>query len=473
MVDHPFRLIRAGLLACIALPLALALPACGDDDDDVDGGATELPLNPNDHHHEACADMDRRVVPVTTDMDTDAIFQLFVDAEPGDIIHFEAGRWQMERELSLDAPCVVLKGAGTTETILDWEGTTSGKGIFVGTGADHFTAEDFTILNTFDNGLEVRGTEGIIMRRLHVEWTGDAASSNGRYAVYPVECRNLLMEHNVARRASDAGIYVGQCHNAVIRWNVAEENVSGIQVENTLGAEVYENLSINNTLGFLVHDLPNLATTNGLDTRVYRNAVIANNFQNFANDFDLAFNVPSGTGMIVLARDNVEIFDNVFEDNRSVNFAAVNYLLLNPDFDMGSNPDFDVYPRRIHLYDNTFSGGGDNPDIGRDLGFFLAAIRLQQPAGLDRIPDIVFDNIAPADSTGDNPLQFCIGDDYDGHVLNLNMDLEALIAEDIATLSANLDNEIAPYRCSLDPVPETPMLETVGPGEGTRPDHNR
>ena len=450
----PWPILGAALFAC-------TMGACAEDDGDA---TPALPLNPDEYHHEACTSLTRRVVTITPEMDTDAILERFVDAQRGDILQFEAGTWAIDRELTLDASCVVVRGRGNTETVLDWSGTTTGKGIFVSGGADHFTAEDFAILNTFDNGIEIRGTEGIILRRMRVEWTEGASSNNGRYAVYPVECRNLLMEHNIARRAADAGIYVGQCHNAVLRWNLAEENVSGIQVENTLGAEVYENLAFNNTLGFLVHDLPGLGTTNGDNARLYRNASIGNNFRNFSRETDITFSIPSGTGMIVLARDNVEVFDNIFENNRSVHFAAVSYLLLNRSV---NDPAFDPYPHRVHLYNNSFSGGGDNPDLSRDLGLFLMAIRNQQPDSV--IPPIVYDRLLPEGATGDNPHQICVGDDYGGHFLNLNMDLDALAAQDVATLSANLSNEIAPFRCSLPSVPVTAMLATVGPGQGSRP----
>lgn len=456
--------LRLLLAVLLALPVGLAA-ACGDDEDDA---GQDIPLNLDEYHHPACAEMQRRVVPVDASMDTEAILEVFVDAQPGDIIQFEAGSWRIERELSLDAPCVVVRGAGPGETVLDWTGTTSGKGILASGRADNFTAEDFTILNTFDNGIEVRGTENIILRRLHVEWTGDASSSNGRYAIYPVECRNLLMEHNVARRAADAGIYVGQCHNAVLRWNTAHENVSGIQVENTLGAEVYENLAYNNVLGMLIHDLPGRPTTNGDNTRVYRNALISNNFRNFSRQDDITFVIPSGSGMIVLARDNVEIFDNTFEDHQSVHFAAVSYLLISQNV---SDPAFDPYPRRIHLYNNTFSGGGNNPDITRDLGLLLTSLQGLQPGEV--IPPIVHDFVLPEGATGDNPHQFCIGDDYDGHFLNLNMDLEALAAQNIGQIAAGVDNDITPFRCSVPAVPETPMLATVGPGNGALPTMNR
>ena len=63
------------------------------------------------------------------------------------------------------------------------------------------------------------------------------------------------MEDNVAIGASDAGIYVGQSANVVVRRNRAEWNVAGIEIENTVDAHVYENVATNNTGGILVFNL--------------------------------------------------------------------------------------------------------------------------------------------------------------------------------------------------------------------------
>ena len=41
--------------------------------------------------------------------------------------------------------------------------------------------------------------------------------------------------------ASDAGIYVGQSSQVVVRTSRAERNVAGFELENTKGAELYDN----------------------------------------------------------------------------------------------------------------------------------------------------------------------------------------------------------------------------------------
>src|SRR3546814_1516361 len=79
------------------------------------------------------------------------------------------------------------------------------------------------------------------MRRVRAEWTGGPSTDNGAYGLYPVQVDNVLIEDSVVKGASDAGIYVGQSTNIIVRNNRAEGNVAGIEIENSTGADVYGN----------------------------------------------------------------------------------------------------------------------------------------------------------------------------------------------------------------------------------------
>ncbi len=84
------------------------------------------------------------------------------------------------------------------------------------------------------------------------------------------------------RGSSDAGIYVGQSTNIIVRRNKVWENVAGIEIENSINADVYDNEATNNTGGILVFSLPDLPIKNGRDARVFRNKILDNNHPNFA-----------------------------------------------------------------------------------------------------------------------------------------------------------------------------------------------
>lgn len=134
--------------------------------------------------------------------------------------------------------------------------------------------------------------EDLTIRRVRTWWSDGASEQNGAYGIYPVMCSDVLIEHCVAQFASDAGIYVGQTRRAVVRYNRAEQNVAGIEIENTVGADVYENEATNNTGGILVFSLPGLQLKNGSHTRVFKNRLHDNNHPNFAHQGTMVASVP-------------------------------------------------------------------------------------------------------------------------------------------------------------------------------------
>src|SRR5690606_17583393 len=123
----------------------------------------------------------------------------------------------------------------------------------------------------------------------------------GAYGLYPVQCTDVLIEDSVARAASDAGIYVGQSTNIIVRRNLAEYNVAGIEIENSFDADVHDNVARHNTGGVLVFNLPGLQVKNGARTRIFDNQIYENNTPNFAPPGNIVGKVPTGTGFASIA----------------------------------------------------------------------------------------------------------------------------------------------------------------------------
>ena len=69
---------------------------------------------------------------------------------------------------------------------------------------------------------------------------------------------------------------MGQSRNVVVRNSRAEYNVAGIEIENTVHADVHDNVARNNTGGILVFNMPDLPVA-GHSTRVFDNEVTGNN----------------------------------------------------------------------------------------------------------------------------------------------------------------------------------------------------
>ena len=180
--------------------------------------------------------------------------------ESGDTLIIQSGYYEFEDGLSLDVNDVTVKGEGIEDTILDFKNQQSGaQGLFV--TSDRVTLKDFSILDAKGDALKVIGAKGISMINLKTEWTGGPKSTNGAYGFYPVESEDVLIDGCIAIGASDAGIYVGQSKNIIVRNSIAQYNVAGIEIENSYYADVYNNLASHNTGGILVFDLPCLLYT--------------------------------------------------------------------------------------------------------------------------------------------------------------------------------------------------------------------
>lgn len=310
-----------------------------------------------------------------------ALQEALILAQPGDEVVMAAGRYEIANQLSLASDEVTLRGAGMGATILSFKGQTGGaEGLLVtGNGA---VLKDFAVEDTKGDAIKAKGVDGFAVIRVRAEWTTGPRPENGAYGIYPVQSTNVLLDGVVVKGASDAGIYVGQSQKIIVRNSRAEYNVAGLEIENCYFADVTGNVLTNNTGGILVFDLPDLPQQGGHDIRVFRNQSFANNTKNFAPEGNIVGLVPAGTGMLVMANADVEIFENDFHDNRSVGLAIISYVNETED------ENYDTGPRRIHVHNNRFAANGLEPDDS-DFGGLLREL-----FG-DRVPQIVWDGVMP------------------------------------------------------------------------------
>lgn len=343
----------------------------------------------------------------------DILMTQLLDAKAGDVIEIPAGTFSFDRSLSLAVDGVTIKGKGMDKTILSFKDQVAGaEGLLV--TASNFTIEDLAIEDTKGDALKVNEGENIVIRRVRTEWTGGPKTENGAYGIYPVQTKNVLLESNVAIGASDAGIYVGQSQNVVVRYNRAEKNVAGIEIENTFDADVYENTATDNTGGILVFNMPNLAQP-GARTRVFKNQAIANNRGNFGHPGTPVATIPAGSGVVVNSNDQVEIFDNDIRDNKTTNIIISSIFSSGLSKD-GMSADFDGFPEGVYIYGNRMGGGGKNPD-----GLDLQALKIAKFGPMGALPDVLWDGFAdPAkqvDGATPTALRICV-DNEGAEVIN-------------------------------------------------------
>ena len=311
------------------------------------------------------------------------IQEALILANPGDIVHISEGFYKLEDSLSIDIDNLTLQGDGLNKTILSFKDQMSGaQGLSV--TSDGVTLQDFAVEDAKGDAIKVKGVHGISFIRVRTEWTNGPDELNGAYGLYPVESKNVLIDSCVAIGASDAGIYVGQSENIIVKNSRAEFNVAGIEIENSYYADVFDNHAENNTGGILVFDLPDIPQQGGHHVRVFRNKSINNNTDNFAPEGNIVGEVPRGTGIIIQANSHVEIFENDIGGNDTVNIAIVTYGYETED------ENYYPHPRAIQIHNNRFTKSGNNPDLETgELAKILYELSDKN------MPDIFWDGILP------------------------------------------------------------------------------
>ncbi len=291
----------------------------------------------------------------------EALQTALLDLKPGDTLVLATGRYVLDDGLSLDIDGVTIDGTGPDKTILDFSGQKSaGEGLLV--TSDDVVLRDFAVENARGDAIKSKGADRIVYYNLRVEWTGGPKETNGAYGIYPVSSTDVLIDKVVARGASDAGIYVGQSRNIVVRNSLAELNVAGIEIENSYNADVHDNVATKNTGGVLVFDLPDLPQMGGHSVRIFNNRIVDNSTPNFAPKGNIVASVPSGTGVMVMANRNVHVFGNTIGDNSTANVMVVAYK--RPFTDKTYNP----LPRDVVVRDNTHGRSGWAPGfVGGDM----------------------------------------------------------------------------------------------------------
>lgn len=348
-----------------------------------------------------------------------------IEAKPGSVIDLPEGRFEMTGTLSLTVPNVTIRGKGNRKTVLSYKNQRTGAAGILATG-NHFTLEALGIEDTKGDGVKINGVDGVTVRDVRAEWTGGPNEKNGSYGIYPVQCKNVLIENSISIGAADAGIYVGQSKNILVRGNRAEYNVAGIEIENSEGADVYNNIATNNAGGLLVFGLPDLPVQGSRNTRVFSNQVFANNTQNFAPKGNMVAKVPTGTGVLLLATHQAEVFQNEIHDNNTVNVTLISYQSTgNPMNDRK----YDPFITTVYVHDNRIGAGGTNPaGVAADV----LAPKLGKP-----LPGIMWDGIVDPKASADP--QICIGSNGDAKFANY----------DAAGGFKKISGDLKPHACHI------------------------
>ena len=364
-------------------------------------------------------------------------------ATPGTVIELPEGQFEFDTQLSLTVDDVTIRGKGMERSVLSFRNQVQGaEGLLI--SANNVTLENFTIQDTRGDAIKINHARGVVIRGVKATWTQGPATDNGAYGFYPVLSKDILIEACEVSGASDAGIYVGQSENVIIRRNKVYLNVAGIEIENTFKADVFDNYVINNTGGILLFNLPDLSRQ-GEENRVFGNVIVQNNTSNFSAQSNTVADVPRGTGIMVMANKRVEIFHNYLADNDTSNLLIIAYHITGRPI---NDPSYDPFVESIFIHDNTFARGGKNPKGGASVRTRELIAALRDMVGVP-FPDIVYDGSfhpGRVDSEGKIPnrLKICIKKNNTVGFLNLDAPHDF----------QNMSRDLAPHFCEQNSLPE-------------------
>lgn len=356
---------------------------------------------------------DSSKLPRASSEETDKIVEAFIMAEDGAVIDIPEGFYELSTQLILDNKSnITIKGAGMQNTVLSFKNLkTGGEGIkLVG---NNLTIQDLTVEDAPGDGVKAQHTDGITFRRINVTWTNGDKSKNGTYAIYPVQCKNVMIDEVIASHSRDAGIYVGQSENIVVKNSLAFGNVAGIEIENCDNAEVFKNVARDNAGGILVFNLPGLPKADGIRTKIYDNDIIENNHENFATAIGEGPNgntvtmIPPGSGVILLAAKEVEIYNNRILRNKTTGVAIASYQVTGFPSEA---PNWSPFTSGIYLHDNEYDRTKGFPDLTRELGQLIS---LYNAHGKAKTQDIIYDGIWDESISEDittNPMRICLSE---------------------------------------------------------------
>ncbi len=376
-------------------------------------------------------------LPRASDEQTEELVAAFIEAEDGSTIEIPEGFYELNTQLILDAVSnVTVKGAGMRKSVLSFKTlTTGGEGMKI--AGNNITLEGFTVIDAPGDDIKTQHCNGITFRDVNTTWTHTDLAKSGTYGIYPVQCNNVLIENCEVSHSRDAGIYVGQSTNIIVRNNYVFENVAGIEIENSDNALVHDNHAENNTGGILVFNLPGLPKAWGRNTKIYNNLIKDNNHENFAlgeaseNGNPISM-IPPGSGVVIFAGDSVEVFNNKILNHKTASVSIASYHIT--DLLIPTHPGWSPYVKNVFIHGNTYERQFGVPDVTKDLGKLIAATCFKSQ-------DILYDGIVEGKAEA-NPNNICVNE----NVADLRFS-RLVIPSSGKIADISVVNDITNFRC--------------------------
>ena len=295
-----------------------------------------------------------------------SIIEAVKKANPGDLIRVFPGIYS--ETVYIDKDNISFQGIiqeGEWPT-LDGKKQLNDAFLYSGNG---IRIENFKIINYKGNGIMGQAGNNFVIRN---NWVIDT----GVYGIFPQFGINGLIEHNILTGIEDAAIYVGMCDNIDVKHNKVYGNVAGIEIENSRHALVENNYTFDNTGGILAFITPGLPIKTTYDVIIRNNFVIENNHENFGAPGSIVSGIPPGTGILIMAADDVIVENNIISGNNNVGIVITDFE--NGGAKASKDPESDPNPDRVVILDNFMIDNGNDP-VGEIKALMLTQLSTKGP----------------------------------------------------------------------------------------------
>lgn len=298
--------------------------------------------------------------------DGDLIMDAVKEAKPGDLIRVYPGTYF--ETVYVDKDDITFQGIvqDSNWPTLDGKKELNDAFLYSGNGIQ---IEGFKIIKYKGNGIMGQAGNNFVIRN---NWVVDT----GVYGIFPQYGKNGLIEYNILTEIEDAAIYVGMCDNIDVLHNEVYGNVAGIEIENSRHCLVENNNAYNNTGGILAFITPGLPIKTTYDVIIRNNFVRDNNHKNFGAPGSIVSGIPAGTGILVMAADDVIIENNIISGNKNVGIVITDFA--NGGAKASKDPESDPNPDNIVILDNLMVNNGYDP-IGEIKALMIANLSSEGP----------------------------------------------------------------------------------------------
>ena len=277
--------------------------------------------------------------------DGESIQAVIKTAPQGTIVRVMPGTYHETVYIDKDDIRIIGVIEGGRRAVLDGQKKLNDAILYSG---NNFVAENLEIRNYKGNGIMGQAGNNFEIRN-------NVIADSGVYGIFPQLGKNGIVEHNVVSGIADAAIYIGMSDNILVAHNEVFDSVAGIEIENSRHAIVEHNYVHDNSGGLLAFVTPGLPIKTTVDVIFRNNFVVGNNHANFGAPGSTVSGIPAGTGILVMAADDVVIEGNVISGNKVSGVIITDHAHAS---NVTADPESDPNSDRVKILDNVMLGNG-------------------------------------------------------------------------------------------------------------------